>query len=77
MLEPINHNNNGIILEFKVHSPEKENSLEDTVQNALRQIEEKKYAASLKAKGLPPGKIKKYGFAFKGKTVLIGSSTAS
>lgn len=61
-----------IIIEFKVFNPRKEKSLEDTVQTALAQIEEKQYEASLLAKGIPLNSIKKYGFAFRGKTVLIG-----
>ena len=47
MLEPKNPGeDDGIILEFKVFNPKRENSLEDTVQEALRQIEEKQYAAN-------------------------------
>ena len=72
MLEPKDKNKNAIILEFKVHNPKKEASLEETVEGALKQIEEKKYEASLLARGFAKEQIRKYGFAFEGKEVLIG-----
>ena len=73
MLEPKNpKEDDGIILEFKVYNPRRENNLEDTVQAALLQIEEKQYEAALIARGVPKEKIRKYGFAFEGKNVLIG-----
>ena len=61
-----------MILEFKVYDLEEEGSLEDTVQSALHQIEEKKYEQSLLDGGVPKERIRKYGFAFEGKKVLIG-----
>ena len=72
MLEPIDKKKNAIIIEFKVHNPKKEKSLEETVETALKQIEEKQYEAILIAKGMEVNCIKKYGFAFEGKEVLIG-----
>ncbi|MCX4366298.1 MAG: AAA family ATPase [Bacilli bacterium] len=72
ILEPKNLEDNGIILEFKVWNPKKERNLEETVENALCQIEEKQYDTILKKKGLSDEKIRKYGFAFHGKQVLIG-----
>ena len=72
MLEPIDKNKNAIIIEFKVHNPKKEKSLEETVEIALKQIQNKQYEASLITKGIKIEHIKKYGFAFEGKMVLIG-----
>ena len=72
MIEPKDKNKNAIILEFKVHNSKKETSLEETVEHALKQIEEKQYEASLIARGFAKEQIRKYGFAFEGKEVLIG-----
>ena len=72
MLEPKKREDDAIIMEFKVFRPAKEKDLQETVASALAQIEEKNYAASLLAKGIPQDKIRCYGFAFQGKTVLIG-----
>ena len=72
VIEPKNKEEDAIILEFKVFNSKKETSLEETVQSALAQIEEKNYEADLIAGGIPAEHIRKYGFAFKGKKVLIG-----
>ena len=74
MLEPIDKTNEklpGIVIEFKVINPRKENSLEETVAAALKQIEEKNYNAELIKRGVKEENIHHYGFAFRGKEVLI------
>ena len=74
MLEPIDKTNEkypGIVIEFKVINPRKESSLEETVAAALKQIEEKNYDAELIKRGVKEENIHHYGFAFKGKEVLI------
>lgn len=59
-----------VIIEFKVQDTG-EKELTETVQEALRQIDEKNYKAALVAKGIPQERIRRYGFAFCGKKVLI------
>ena len=51
---------------------DEEQELLDTVKAAVRQIEEKHYEAILLERGIVKDRIRKYGFAFCGKTVLIG-----
>ncbi len=73
MIKPLDKQEKAFIFEFKVlNRDDDETVLEDTVANALRQIEQKEYAAELEAEGFAPEKIRKYGFAFEGKRCLIG-----
>ena len=72
MLEPKRADMDAIVIEFKVFNPRRDGTLADTVEAALLQIEEKKYVETLTAKGIPEERIRKYGFAFRGKDVLIG-----
>lgn len=72
LLEPKDKDQDAYIFEFKVQDTFEENTLQDTVDAALKQIEEKHYDAQLIAKGMKKEKIRHYGFAFCGKNVLIG-----
>ena len=72
MMIPKKNNLPAIVIEFKVYNPRREQTLEDTVQTALKQIEEKSYDTELMARGIEKDRIRHYGFAFEGKRVLIG-----
>lgn len=72
LLIPQQKEDDAIVLEFKVFNAEEEESLQDTVQSALQQIEDKKYDTELLTRGIKKEKIRHYGFAFEGKKVLIG-----
>lgn len=72
MLTPVTEVDDAIVIEFKVHEPDEEESLQDTVRTALDQIKEKNYDAELLLQGIPADRIRHYGFAFEGKKVLIG-----
>ena len=69
MLEPKDKNGNSFVMEFKVYKEEKEKTIEDTIENAKKQIEERKYAEDLEERGYT--KITKMVFAFKGKEVKM------
>ena len=71
MLKPRRAGDAAVIMEFKVHNPRREKNLEETAQNALRQIEEKNYLQELQNQVCVKGPVYQYGFAFEGKHVLI------
>ena len=68
---PMEKDQDAFILEFKVFDKKWEKDLEETAQNALRQIEEKGYETDLLAEGIPKERIYKLGIAFEGKDVLL------
>ncbi len=65
MLEPKEKNGNSFIFEFKVLEDDREKTLEDTIENAKKQIEERKYEEDLQMRGFT--NITKIVFAFRGK----------
>ena len=72
VLIPRQSGKDAIIIEFKVFDESEEESLEKTVLNAQKQIEDKNYDADLMERGIAKENIRHYGFAFRGKKVLIG-----
>ena len=67
MLEPKDKNGNSFIMEFKVLKDREEKTLKEAIENAKKQIEEKKYEESLKERGFK--NITKMVYAFNGKEV--------
>ncbi len=59
-------------MDFKVRDERRgEKTLEETADNALSQINDRKYDADLLSRGIPEDRIYKYGFAFEGEQCLI------
>ena len=69
MLEPKDKNGNSFIMEFKVYKQDKEKTIEETIENAKKQIEEKGYEQNLRERGFK--NITKMVYAFKGKQVKM------
>ncbi len=69
MLEPKDKNGNSFIMEFKVMEDMEEKTIEETIENAKKQIEEKGYEQNLKERGFK--NIIKMVYAFKGKEVKM------
>lgn len=71
MLEPKNKTGFAVIMEFNVRESQEVMPLEDTADAVLNQIEGQQYEAALRDRGISCERIRKYGFAFEGKEVLI------
>lgn len=69
LLEPKDKDGNSFIMEFKVLEDREEKTIEDTIKNAKKQIEEKGYESNLRERGFR--NITKMVYAFKGKEVKI------
>ena len=69
MLEPKDNTQNAFIMEFKILKDEEEKTIEETLENAKKQIEEKGYEQNLREKGLK--NITKIVYVFKGKEVRM------
>lgn len=62
------------LIEFKVAGGgSTQEALEGAVEDALTQICEKQYDAALISRGISPKRIRRYGIAFSGTHVLVGS----
>ena len=69
MLEPKDKTKNSFIMEFKIYKKDKEKTIEETIENAKKQIEEKGYEQNLIERGFT--NITKMVFAFNGKEVKM------
>ena len=73
-IEPVDRARNpfAAVLEFKVFDEKKgDTDLTDTCGRARKQIDEKGYDADLRSRGIPSAMIRRYGFGFRGKDVMI------
>lgn len=59
----------GIVIEFKKLDIDDDETLEETAEEALNQIKDKKYSITLKNRGIE--NIKEIGIVFKGKDIYI------
>ena len=60
------------LLMTQIWLEEGEQTLQDTVAAARKQIQDKQYTRELETRGIKLERIRCYGFAFQGKKVLIG-----
>ena len=70
---PFDKTKDAYILEFKVLNEHREKTVQETAQNALKQIRTRNYEADLLAYGIPADHIYKLGFGFLGKKVWVVS----
>ena len=70
---PFDKTKDAYILEFKVLNEHREKTVQETAQNALKQIRTRNYESDLLAYGIPADHIYKLGFGFLGKKVWVVS----
>lgn len=70
---PFDKTKDAYILEFKVLNEHREKTVQETAENALKQIRTRNYEADLLAYGIPADHIYKLGFGFLGKKVWVVS----
>ena len=58
ILKPRKKEDDAFILEFKVHDPDDEKTLQDTVEAALKQIEDMNYKSVLMEEGICEDRIR-------------------
>ena len=68
-MEPKDKKGNAYIMEFKVYREDREKDLINTIENAKKQIEEKRYEEDLRSRGF--NNIHKVVYVFKGKEVSL------